>query len=696
MLQSEAAECGLACLAMVAAHYGHRVNIGGLRRRFPVSMKGVTLAQLIEISSQLELAPRALRLELDELDKIQQPAVLHWDLNHFVVLERVGTKTITILDPAVGRRTLAKEKVSTHFSGVALELTPTADFKPIDARVKIKLSDLWGRLVNFKAAFIQVLTLSLLLQFTALALPFFMQLTIDEAIGQSDSNLLGLLVVGFGLVYLINMIIRGLRSWVVLTLGQTIAFQLGGNIVRHMLRLPTRYFESRHVGDLMSRLRSAGPIQSILTQGMVNALIDAILAITTLVVMTLISVPLMLVVVGATLLYIIFRTVMYPAVRRRTEEEIIADANEDTYLMETMRSMRAIKLHLNEPMRENGWRNRYADVITANYRSQIYKIWTGFAESFISNGQFLLIVLIGATAVIANEMTVGILLAFLAYRSSFMDSATSLVDHAERWRLLSVHLERLSDIVAEPREEILTGNPRSGPLAGPAIAVEGLTFRYGTDEPNVIEDMNFDIPAGSFVAIIGESGAGKSTLLRIMLGLMTPTNGRCLIDGKPLTPATISGWRGRISAVMQDDQLLSGTLADNICFFEDQPDQSMIEAAAKLACIHETIMDMPMAYQSLIGDMGNALSSGQRQRLMLARALYRDPDAIFLDEGTANLDEDNEATIADMLKQLPITRIAITHRPALVERADIVFKLTKGKMERINVNRPVPHMLRAS
>ena len=681
MLQSEAAECGLACLAMVAAHHGHRVNIGGLRRQFPISMKGATLEQLINISTQLHLSPRALRLELEELDQLRLPAILHWDLNHFVVLSKVNGRTITILDPAIGRRTLSIKAAGGHFTGVAMELTPTHDFKPIDARVTVKLQDLWGRMTNYRSAIGQLITLSLLLQITALCLPFFMQLTIDEAIGQSDANLLGLLVVGFGVVYLINSAIQALRSWVVLTLGQSISYQLGGNVVRHLLRLPTRYFESRHVGDLMSRMSSVGPIQSLLTQGFVNAVIDAFLALTTLIVMAVISIPLMLIVLVATLLYLAFRLMIYPSIRRRTEEAIIADAIEDTYTMETLRSIRAIKLHVHESMRENGWRNRYADVITANYRTQIYQIWTRLVEGILTNGQLLLVVFVAANLVISNTISIGIMLAFLSYRSSFMSSATALLDHLERWRLLSVHLERLSDIVSEKREEVTSGNPRGALLPGPAIAAQDLTFSYGVNEPNVLNNLDFEIPAGSFVAIVGESGAGKSTLVRLLLGLMPPTSGKLFVDDKHLTPALVGSWRARIGAVMQDDQLLSGTLADNICFFEDRPDQSQIEMVARLARIHDTIMAMPMAYQSLIGDMGNSLSAGQRQRIMLARALYKDPDALFLDEGTANLDEETEAIIADMIGTLPITRIAITHRPALVERADIVLRLVDGKIE---------------
>ena len=691
MLQSEAAECGLTCVAMIAAHHGHRVNVGGLRRRFPSSMKGATIAEPIDVASNLELSPRALRLEIDELPKLQLPAVLHWDLNHFVVLERLSGRNLVILDPAFGRRTMSVAKAGKHFTGVALELVPSADFKPVDARVTTRLSDLWSRLRNYRGAMTQVFALSLLLQLTTLAMPFFMQITVDEAIGQSDTNLLGLLLWGFGLVLILNGVIQGLRSWVVLTLGQSISFQLGGNVVRHLLRLPMNYFESRHVGDLMSRIGSTQPIQTLLTTGIVNAVIDAVLALTTLVVMALLNLQLALLVVAVTVAYILFRLAVYPALRRRTEEEIVARANEETFLMESIRAIRSIKLHVHEAMRENGWRNRYAAVISADYREQSYKIVTRLVETLLFGLQLLLTVYLAAAAIIADQMTIGVMLAFLAYRSSFIASATALVDHAENYRLLSVHLERLSDIVAHPREHVVAAAPRSGTLPAPSIRAENLSFAYAPSDPPILRDLNFEIPAGSFAAIVGESGAGKTTLMRIMLGLLTPTGGKLLIDGKPLTPANIGAWRARIGAVLQDDHLLTGTLADNIAFFDTTPDDHLVEQAARAARIHDTIATMPMAYHSLIGDMGAALSSGQRQRVMLARALYRDPDALFLDEGTANLDEENERAIGAMLARLPITRIVIAHRPILVERADIVFKMEAGELIEVDRSRVAAH-----
>jgi ATP-binding cassette subfamily B protein RaxB len=687
LLQSEAAECGLAALAMIALHYGHRINLPGLRRRYPTSIKGTTLEELMAIASDLELAPRALRLEVAELDKLQKPAILHWDLNHFVVLESATPRHVTILDPARGRRRMTLAGFGRHFTGVALELTPTADFKPIEARTRTRLSDLWSRLSNFGGPFTQIVILSLLMQLTTLVAPFYIQLTVDEAIGQGDASLLTILLIGFVVVYGLSAVTRALRDWVVLTLGQSLSYQLGGNVIRHLVRLPLGYFERRHVGDLLSRIGSIQPIQALLTKGIVNILIDSALLVTTLVVMMLISPALTGIVVALTLLYLTVTQLLYPGLRRRTEEEIMARANEETYLMETMRAIRAIKLHGHEALRENGWRNRYAEVISAGYKARIVDIKLDLAENTLFGLSFLLTVYFGALAVMDQRLTVGLLLAFLAYRSSFSSSASSLVGQFQKWRLLGVHLDRLSDIVGERKEEIRLGGPRQALMPGPGVRVEGLTFAYTPAEAPILDQVDIDIPPGSFVAIVGPSGSGKTTLMRILLGLLQPASGKVHVEGVPLGPATMAAWRRRIAAVMQDDYLLSGTLAENIAFFDPFPDQQLIEHASRLARIHNEILKMPMGYHSLISDMGAALSAGQRQRILLARALYRDPDALFLDEGTANLDPATEAQIATMIAGLEITRVVIAHRPALVEKADIVFEVDQGAIVEIRRGR---------
>jgi ATP-binding cassette, subfamily B, bacterial CvaB/MchF/RaxB len=682
VLQAEAAECGLACLTMIAAYHGHQVDLPGLRRLHPISNKGITLEALMTNASAMNLSPRALRLELDELPQLQTPAILHWDLAHFVVLEAADRASVTILDPAEGRRRLSLKEADRHFTGVALELTPTGPFQPIQARSRIRLTDLWSRIANWGGAAAQIVGLSVLLQLTVLLMPFFLQLTIDEAIGAGNPDLLTLLLVGFGLVYALNAVIAGLRSWVLLTVGESMSFQLGGNVVRHLIRLPVAFFERRHVGDLMSRIGSIEPVKDLLTQGVVNAVIDALLAVTTLVVMALISPSLALIVLATTAVYIAIWLLAYPTLRRRTEEEIVARARQETHLMETMRAMRAIKIHSHETLRENAWRNHYAEVISASYRAAMVGIRVDLAETLLFALQFLLIVYVGALAVLSQQLTIGLLLAFIAYRHHFTGSASALVEQIQRWRLVGVHLDRLSDIVAEPAEPLIVAR-REHLLPPPAVKAEGLSFRYAPAEPPIFEDLAIDIPAGAMAAIVGPSGAGKTTLMRVMLGLLEPSAGRLLADGAPLTPANASAWRSRLGAVMQDDHLLTGTLADNIAFFDPQLDFDRVETAARLACIHDDIARMPMRYHSLVGDMGAALSAGQRQRLLLARALYRDPDILFLDEGTANLDPETETAIADMITALPITRIIIAHRPALIERADLVLRLEHGAIAKV-------------
>jgi ATP-binding cassette subfamily B protein RaxB len=291
-------------------------------------------------------------------------------------------------------------------------------------------------------------------------------------------------------------------------------------------------------------------------------------------------------------------------------------------------------------------------------------------------------------------MTVGMLLAFLSYRSSFASSASSLVRQFQKWRLIGLQLERLSDIVGTKKEVIVASgrSPRHG--NAPAIRVENLTFAYDADGP-VLDRVSFNIPAGSMVAIVGPSGAGKTTLMRLLLGLLTPNSGTLEIDGLALGPANMAHWRARIGAVMQDDYLLTGTLADNISFFSPKLDQARVEASAQFAEVHEDIARMPMAYHSLVSDMGAALSSGQRQRILLARAIYRRPDVLFLDEGTANLDERTENVLAGRISELTMTRICVSHRPALVSYADIILHVENGQVVRDYAReRAQPNMVR--
>jgi ATP-binding cassette subfamily B protein RaxB len=678
VLQSEAAECGIACLTMVGRHHGHRIDLATLRRRAGISVKGATLTDLIRVAADIGLSSRPLRLELDELAELRLPAVLHWELNHFVVIESLRNGKATILDPALGRRTLPVDRLSRFFTGVALELEPAADFAPLPPVKRPAISQLWTRMTGLPRALGQVLALSVVLQLTALALPFFMQLTIDQAVAQGDLTLLNLLALGFGALYILNALLQALRSWVVLTLGQSVAYQLAGNVVRHLIRLPAAFFERRHVGDIQSRVASVRPIQDLLTHGFVDAGVDAALAATLLAVMAILAPMLALVVLVFLGLYVGTVLALLPAWQRRINEQLIARAHEESHLLETIRGIRTIKLSTSEALREAGWRSRMVDDVSAGYRAEMIAIRMALAEQLLLSIQLLVVVWMGAAAVIGDRLTIGQLLAFLAYRTSFNLSTTQLVGQVRQWRLSRLHLDRLADITGEPPEEVgrLPARPNAG--MAPEIRVENLSFTYSPGERPIFHDINFTVPAGSLVSIVGPSGAGKTTLLRILLGLLPPSGGRILIDGVPLTPHTLAAWRSRIGAVLQDDLLFAGTFADNIAAFDQRYDQAQVEEAARLAYIHDDIIQMPMGYQSLITDMGAALSGGQRQRMLLARALHRGPDLLVLDEGTANLDPKLEERVSDAIATMPITRIAIAHRPALIERSALVVEMAHG------------------
>ncbi len=681
ILQSEMAECGLASLAMVVAYHGHKVDLNGLRQRFALSLKGATLSDLIEIASALSFSCRPLRLELEHLRQLSVPCILHWDLNHFVVLKAVHRGGAVIHDPALGVRHLSQQQLSKHFSGVALEITPTADFRPMKVRVRTRFSDLWSRIVGWKRALLQTFLLSLLLQLFALSAPSYLQLVIDEAVTRLDDQFLLVLAGAFALMYVIQAATEALRAWVILQLGQSMGFQMIGNVLHHLLRLPTDFFEKRIVGDILSRMGSIRPIQQALTQSVVTAMIDGVMAVATAAVLFAYSPLLGTIVVGSVILYFGVVMSLYPFRRMREEEQLVAHAEAQTYLIESIRASKTVKLFGRETQREAVWRNHFANVINAAIGAGKLEIVGQTTRTLIFGLQIVAVVYFAAGMVMRGEFTVGMLFAVMLYRVSFTERADALAQRVVEFRLLRLHLERLADIIHTQREEGIDDSRAHSAEVSGSLSMRNVSFKYAQNEPMILQDISLDIAPGEFAAIIGPSGGGKTTLLKVLLGLLPPSAGEVLVDGQPLRTFGVQQWRSRIGVVQQDDQLLMGTIADNICFFDAHLNMERVIESAKAATVHEEITAMPMGYLSLVGDMGSTLSGGQRQRVLLARALYRRPALLFLDEGTANLDVESEIRIADLIEAMPITRVIVAHRPELVSRAQKVFELRNGRLQ---------------
>jgi ATP-binding cassette subfamily B protein RaxB len=621
------------------------------------------------VAERLGFGGRALRLELQHLRGLQTPAILHWDMAHYVVLKKATNNKIVIHDPGTGSRVFTLNEASKHFTGIALELTPGPIYKPPPVVPKLSFQTLFGSITGLRSFVLQLLALSLILELYSLASPFFMQLIVDDAVAMSDGDLILTLALGFGLLLLINTGAAVIRTRILACMNNSLAVQMGSGLFRHLLHLPLSYFEKRHIGDLVSRFGSTAPIRQVLTEGLVTAVIDSVTALLTVVMIFVYSPFLGFIALGALASYTLLRIGFFYKFKRMSLDLMVARASEGTTFIESMRAIQAIKLFNREVERGSAWLNRYTEMVCAETGIATIKQIFQSANELIFGIENIIIVYLGAHAVLAGHMSVGMLLAIISYKHQFVSKAAMLVEKAIEFRMLDLHLDRLADIAgAEPESKAPLRHHRRSSVRG-EIEVCDLAFRYAADEPYIFQNVSFKVAAGEYVAITGPSGSGKTTLLKVMLGLLQPVRGEVLIDGIPLGALGAGAYRDALGAVMQDDNLLSGTIADNICFFDESNDIDQMERCARLAGIHDDIATMPMGYNSLIGDMGTCLSGGQRQRILLARALYRKPKILFMDEGTSHLDLATEKRVSIGIQSLGLTRIIIAHRPETIATA---------------------------
>ncbi len=676
ILQSEASECGVACLAMVAGHYGLNIDLFTFRERFGSSAQGVTLLSLSHIADRAGMKSRALALDLDEIKQLKLPCVIHWGMNHYVVLTKVRKSSFVVHDPAMGKRVIGLQEMSNFFTGVAFELWPDKSFKQEKAKTRLKLIDLMRNIVGLKGTLIKIFAFSVVIEAIGLLLPIGTQMVTDHVIMAHDQSLLAVICIGLVSFTLFRTFISMLRAWTSLTLNTLTNIQWKTTLFDHLAGLPLAFFEKRHLGDIQSRFTSLDTIRSVFTNSIVTGVIDSIMTVGLLVMLTLYGGWLVWVVVGFTACYAIMRLATYRFYRRVSEEQVIKGARSSSHFMETLYGIATIKALNLKNIRSKHWLNINIEACNAGIKQTRFDMMFSGVNTFISSLDQVVILWLGAIMVIDNNMTLGMFMAFNAYRGQFSQRASSLIDLFMQTRMLSLHNERLSEIVfTEPETEMPVRRVFDHNSAV-ELQIKNLSYQYDPFSQPIFSNLNLTIAPGESIALVGPSGIGKTTLLKVMCGLLAPTTGDVYANNLDINKIGLNNYRLSTACVLQEDRLFSGSIAENISCFEESIDQEFVEQCARHSNIHDEIMKMPMGYETLVGELGLGISGGQKQRLLIARALYRKPSILFMDEATSHLDISNESHINQAISNLSITRVIVAHRPSTIASADRVIDLS--------------------
>lgn len=692
--QTESAECGLACIAMIACWFGLKTDLPTLRERFSVSNQGMTLERLIECAASINLSSRALRLESEDIKSLSLPCILHWDLNHFVVLHKVHRNRLIIHDPVRGKISISLKEAGKHFTGVALELNPAVGFTSRDERKKINLRQLTGKTPGLLPAMLRIITFALVLEALALGGPLLNQLVIDEVLVAADRNLLSLIIIGLLLLSFTQMLLSLACQWASITLSVNFNMQWTAKVFHHLIRLPLSWFDARSKGSINARFDAIDTIQHVLTTEVIEGILDVMLVVTSFIMMLLYSTEMTLIAVFASLIYVVIRGLWYPSLRQSTEDTWDAGARESSHFLETLSGILSLRINGVTAHREATWLNLNVARRNTHIRQERLLMYYNIVNTITGSLVSAIMLWQGADKVLNGAFTVGMLVAFISYQGRFSSSISSLIDKFFSWRMLDVYNERLADIVLTPAEgqrqphtetdyyplNEINVTPVVDQVTHPSLLINEIFFTHKGSKSPVLKQVSLTLNQGEVVAITGRSGCGKSTLVKLILGIYMPEKGDIQAFGIHHNHPQYFQVRKRIGTVLQDDMLFRGSIAENIIFFSEDRDYEWMIHCAQQVLIDEEIMSMPMGYQTFIGETGSGLSGGQKQRILLARALYKKPGFLLLDEATSHLDIGSEIIISQTLRNLRMPVLLIAHRPETIASADRVLILSEGRL----------------
>lgn len=675
--QLEISDCGAACLAMTLAYHGRSVSPEEIRRATRTSRDGVDAISLINAARSYGMEPRAVRVELDGLKYLERGAILHWQFNHFVVFDRVVRGAVDILDPAVGRLRIPMERFSESFTGVAIMLKPGEDFTRVSRRNRRTWRYL-NPLLRRSGLLSKVGVISFLIQLFALATPILTGVVVDRVIPTGDRGLLFALVLGLtGMVafYLLSAFLRG---HLLVALRTHLDVSITTGFINHLVRLPYQFFLQRSTGDLMARLNSNATVREILTGGAISTLLDGTLVSLYLILIFAQSIPMGLVVVLLAACQVAILLIGYKPIQRVMAESLQAQARSQGYLAQMITGIETLKSVGAESRSVSQWTDLFVEEVNASIMRGRLNVLIETLTGGLRIASPLVVLSIGVIGVMNGDMSLGTMLALSALATGFLLPLSNLVAVGMQMQVLGSYMDRINDVLDTPTEQDPSSVHPAGRLEG-RITLDNVSFRYGDAGPDVVAEASLEIEPGKAIAVVGESGSGKSTLAHLMLGLYQPTAGRVLYDGDDLKTLEAGSVRSQLGIVPQSSFLFGTTIRANIAL--TYPDASLeeVERAARLAAIHDDIMQMPLGYETVLSDGGASLSGGQRQRIALARALVHSPAILLLDEATSSLDSITEVKIYKNLETLYCTRIVIAHRISTIARADLILVMDGGR-----------------
>jgi ATP-binding cassette, subfamily B, bacterial len=676
--QMEAADCGAACLAMVLGHFGKRVGLDELREMTGTGRDGVDARSLLQTARAFGLKARGVRADVHDLRHLPRGSVLHWEFSHFLVLERVARRGLRVVDPAHGRRLVPFDEVRRAYTGVAIVFEPADDFDTSGSPAK----GTWRYLrpiLKQPRSLARVIATSVVIRLVALALPLLTLVVVDEIAPRADRHLLLVLALGLAAIVGYQFLASLVRANLLLDLRTHLDMRLTMGFVDHLVELPYAFFLRRSSGDLMMRMQSNTNVREILTTGSMSALIDGTFAIAYLALLFVVSVPLALLVLVIALLQVATMLTSWRRNQRLMSESLQVEAKTQSYAYELLAGIETLKASGAQQRAAEHWAGLFVDQVNVDVtRGRL----TALVDSVTGTLQIaapLVILLTGAYQVVEGHITLGTMLAAAALGAGFLQPLATLVSTGLQLQVLASYMERINDVLDTPREQQGEHVRPVGHLVG-HVRAEQVSFAYAPLAPMVVDDVSLDVRPGQHIGIVGRSGSGKSTLAHLLLGLYRPTSGRIEFDGVDLTDLDAGSVRRRLGIVTQHPYLFASSIRENIAITDPSLPLDAVVEAAKVACVHDDIVAMPMAYDTHLHDGGSSLSGGQRQRLALARALVHRPSILLLDEATSDLDTVTEQMVYENLGALSATTIVIAHRLSTIRNADLILVMDEGRI----------------